>query len=375
MGKCSFLKAGDVRSLAQNNLLLWTEICGIQRAILEASSLCGKPYGGDLETIINDGTPMTWVSGIASVTVTNGGAGYAPVVATATLTRPIGGGVGVVVPDVTAGVITGFTILNNGTSGYEPAVTTLSVTTAGGANADLDPVIIDGVIVDVNILNAGTGYLVGEAITASNPAGTGSGFAATVATIGGSGEITSVTIASNGSDYETVFSTITINHPSGTGFEGAVQTDVGGAITGISIQDGGTGYFPLLPTAYILDNEATGAGAVLEITEADIIGGEIQAINIVNPGFGYSQDVDVIIDAAPTSAGANATAEATTTLDLMGYGPLSPIYYEVLSGQTSNRVIQSQIEFVKDYFTALGYNIRPQVNPNTGYTMQWWILW
>lgn len=379
MAKCSFLKASDVRALAQDNMLLWTEICGIQKAILEASSLCSIP-GGQFETIINDGTPMTWVSGIASITVTAGGTGYAPVVATAVVTPPFDPtpniGDAILTPVVTAGVVTSF-IINNPGDKYAPAITTLSITTAGGVGADLDPIILDGVIVSVNILNAGTGYVPGESIVASNPAGTGSGFVASVSSVGAGGEITGITIASNGTQYQTRFATIDVDHPTGVNFEGVVQTNLAGEITGIGIppQGSGTGYFPLLPTAYIIDNESTGTGAILAITEADIVAGEIQTINVVQTGFGYSQDVDVIITPALTSAGVNATAEATIAADPHGYGTLAPLYYEVLNGQSSNRVLQAQIEFVKDYFTGLGYNIRPQVNPNTGYTLQWWVIW
>lgn len=50
-------------------------------------------------------------------------------------------------------------------------------------------------------------------------------------------------------------------------------------------------------------------------------------------------------------------------------------YYDVVSGQSSDRVITQEIQFVLDYFTKLGYNIRPQVNPNTASTLQWKILW
>ena len=376
MAKCSFLKATDVRALAQDNMLLWTEICGIQKAILEASSLCSVP-GGQFETIVNDGTPMTWVSGITSVLVTNGGTGYDPVVAEAIVTPPYdptpGFGDAVLEPIVTGGEVTGFIIINAGDK-YAPAVTTLSVTTAGGMDATLDPVILDGVIVSVNITNAGTDYQAGDAVVATNPAGTGSGFVASISAITGPGNISEITIASNGTEYETVLSTIEIDHPTGTGFEGVVQAP-GGLITGISIQDWGTGYFPLLPTAAIVDNESTGTGAILEITADDIAAGAIQTIGVVQSGFGYSQDVDVVITPALTSPGANATAEATIAADPQGYGTIAPLYYEVLNGQSSNRVLQSQIEFVKDYFTGLGYNIRPQVNPNTGYTLQWWIIW
>ena len=41
----------------------------------------------------------------------------------------------------------------------------------------------------------------------------------------------------------------------------------------------------------------------------------------------------------------------------------------------TDAVIADQIQYVLDYFTALGYNIRAQVNPSTGNTLQWQIIW
>lgn len=53
----------------------------------------------------------------------------------------------------------------------------------------------------------------------------------------------------------------------------------------------------------------------------------------------------------------------------------NPDYYDVVSGQSSNRVITAEIQFVLDYFGKLGYNIRPQVNPFTASTLQWLVIW
>ena len=69
-------------------------------------------------------------------------------------------------------------------------------------------------VASISIDVAGTGYLVGEAITATG--GGGTGFAAEVATIGGSGEITGVTITSEGSGY-TSTPTLSVTTGGGTG--------------------------------------------------------------------------------------------------------------------------------------------------------------
>lgn len=64
----------------------------------------------------------------------------------------------------------------------------------------LNPILYSPVTA-VAIGTAGTGYLVGDAITATG--GSGTGFAAEVATVGGTGDITSITISNNGSGYFT----------------------------------------------------------------------------------------------------------------------------------------------------------------------------
>ena len=46
-------------------------------------------------------------------------------------------------------------------------------------------------------------------------------------------------------------------------------------------------------------------------------------------------------------------------------------YYKVFVGQETNRALQDQIEFVKSYFTDLGYAIKMQINPTTQNTVQW----
>ena len=101
--------------------------------------------------------------------------------------------------------------------------------------------------------------------------------------------------------------------------------------------------------------------------------GFVTAITVTAGGYGYSENALVSIPAAPTSAGADAPATATVNYSV--YGLTSPNYYAVISGQSNDRVITDQLQFVQDYFTALGYSIRPQVNPITGNTLQWLVIW
>lgn len=241
---------------------------------------------------------------------------------------------------------------------------------AGGLNAVLTPIEVNGAITDVIINVPGSGYLVGAPILFPTPAA-GAGATAFVNAIGSGGTITSISITNGGSGYQQAVATVTVTAPGGLtpalAFVGTVTTN-GGFITGISIQEGGSGYAELLPTVDITDSDG-GSGAVLTTA---IAGGAVTAINIVNAGSGFTAPTLTIV-AAPTSAGAGATATATVGTNTFGTTPSD--FNDVLTGQATNAVILDQITFVSDYFTSLGYNIRAQTNSDTTNTMQWQIIW
>ncbi len=269
MGNCSFLNATEARNLARNNSLIWSEICGIQHAILAA--IDNYQY----DTVVNDGTPMTQVNEIQSINVTFGGSNYSPVTATASVVHPTGS-LAALTPIVTAGVVTGFTITNGG-SGYAPIPATVS-SIAGGTSGSLQPVVTDGVITDMIILNPGTGYSTGNVVGLYHP--TGSGASITVGAVGGGGEILSVVIASGGQGYDTVYATVEIDHPTGVGFEGMVQTDQ--RIVSIPITTAGAGYtdgvYPLTITSL------TGTQATANAT---VTGGSVSSVQVISGGTGY----------------------------------------------------------------------------------------
>lgn len=247
---------------------------------------------------------------------------------------------------------------------------------AGGSGAVLTPIEVSGAITDVVIAAAGTGYLVGAPILFPTPP-LGSGATAIVNAIGGSGEITSIAITNPGSGYEQAVATITVTAPGGATpaieFVGTVST-TGGAVTGIIITEGGVGYADLYPTVSI-----TGAGTGAIIT-TNIAGGAVTALNIDAGGSGYNQpppntDNPTILTIVPalTSGGIGATVTAVVEANTFGTTPSD--YNDVLIGQSTDAVITDQIQFVLDYFTALGYNIRAQTNSATGNTIQWQIIW
>ncbi len=87
-----------------------------------------------------------------------------------------------------------------------------------------------------------------------------------------------------------------------------------GAVSNITIVDGGTGYF--VPTVEIVDLYNTGMGATATAT-ADPVTGAITSVAITNPGMNYTAPV-VYISNATAPQGANADVQATVGGQLSG---------------------------------------------------------
>jgi hypothetical protein len=145
----------------------------------------------------------------------------------------------------------------------------------------------------------------------------------------------------------------------------------GGVVTGISIQDGGQQYGDIYP--YVVVSDATGSGAQINVT--GVSGGAITSIQLADGGNSYSTTPSLLIYNSDDSQNNTATITLTTEADSFNNPNEPNDYYMVLSGQASDTVIADQLQYVLDYFTALGYNIRAQVNPATNNTIQWQIIW
>ena len=259
----------------------------------------------------------------------------------------------------TTGIGTGFNLV--------PSANNATTIAHGGSVAVLTPIVTGGAITSVVVNNGGTLYSAGQPIVFSHPT-TGAGATAVVASVDGSGVIQSITVVTQGSGYDTVTALVAVDHPTGSGFVGEVVT-TGGVVTGITIQNGGFGYATVFPTVTITD--VTGSGANISVT--GVSGGAIASIQLTAGGSAYSQTPSLAI--FNSDGVQNQTADITVTVGANTYGTTPTDYYSVLSGQSSDVVISDQIQYVLDYFTALGYNIRAQVNPATGDTMQWQIIW
>ncbi len=159
-----------------------------------------------------------------------------------------------------------------------------------------------GMITDYTITNAGNGYSVGSTVPIS-----GAGGAEIIIDSLTSGSITSMTIAAAGTGYA-VGDKLTINNSGKQNINGRtasilVKTVSGsGQITGLTLENGGSGYTSM-PTV------SGGSGNSANITLAGAGIGGIKTLKIRNNGVGYMM--------APTldlSGLGDGTATATTTI-------------------------------------------------------------
>ena len=126
--------------------------------------------------------------------------------------------------------------LTSGGSGYTsvPLVTISAPTTVGGVQATAQALVY---VWSNPITSAGTGYTVGNTLTAVG--GTGTPYSFTVSTINGSGGVTGVSIVGYGAYTVTPTNPVTFTGGSGSGFTSNMSWIVG---TPVTITNAGSGY-------------------------------------------------------------------------------------------------------------------------------------
>lgn len=380
-----FPNAAQMEQLATNLPVVWEEICMLQQGILAASSQC-QPGGGQMCTTIGGLTPMTFVSGVSSITVVNGGSGYFQDIPSIVFVPPVG-----VTPIITAtatattngGNILAITMGVNG-SGYSPVSATMQVASLTGTLASLQPLVnASGLILGVNIANAGIGYTTGDTVTATRAVLPNIGYVDAIfaiTAVGILGEIISIAILNPGSGYEDSVTTVKIvsalnpllPYPLGGGFIGTVIVDTLGAILGVLINNTGAGYTNFLPYLVITD---PGTGATTSVT---LSGTSVASISVLTPGVEYTSLATGTVLNPPTAALPNPpSSPAIVTVNTANntYGTVPHLYWQVWTNTVTNKPIQNQLNSVLSYFTGLGYAISIQSNPQTGSTIQWRICW
>lgn len=397
-----FPDASTLAGMSTNWPVVWAEISALQQAILTASSQCPSPcngpggnpgLGGKTNVCIGGTTPMTYMSGITAVTVISGGAGYYIDKPSVKFIPPYG----VTIPpaDVATGTvttngtsITGITVIP-GSAGYQPRVTTASVSSLTGTGAVLSVVTSSlGTVYSISVITPGSGYTPTDTINIVRAIAPNIVYTNASAVIGGldvSGGILSVNVLVAGTGYEpsvtrvSVVSSVTpsLIYPVGTGLQSSVLTDnITGEIQGVVIINGGHGYANLLPQLVVTD-PGTGVVAVVALNGALVVppGNSVTSVTITNSGNNYTQDATATIVNPVTAPAPTTPAQILLTIPVNPFCTNPNLYYQVWAGTVTNSSIQSQLDFVRTYFTNLGYNVKLGTNPATGSTLEWCICW
>ncbi len=368
-----------------NNALVWQEISAIQQAILAAASQC-QPGGGQTCTTVAGNTPMTFISGVASVAVNSGGIGYYTDVPSVKFIPPynqVPTTLATATVTTNGGAIISLNMTNNG-AGYQPVNSSITITSAAGLGAVIQPQVnAAGNIQSVTIVTPGAGYLTTDTLTAIRAVAPNSNYVDAkliITSVDVNGGITGVAIIVNGTGYQPSVTTVEIVsnlnsnllYPLGAGFAGTVYVDTTGIITGVTVTSSGAGYINYQP--YLVINNA-GSGA---ITSVSLNGTSVSSVTVLDSGNNYSLPISGTIYNPPTAYAPNPPAipaNVTVNLSTNSYGTNPNLYWQVWSGAVSNDSISRQMSAVLSYFTSIGYTIQIQSNPNTGSTIQWVICW
>jgi len=239
---------------------------------------------------------------LKSINVINGGSGYVKnQIFTPLITGVSASNIIAKVSSVNSGVIETIELINNGSSNYDRFIY------ANGSNAVLTATQSGGTINQVNILNAGIGYRQGQVLSFTG--GGGSGAYIVIGSISTSGAITGITINSGGSGYTTnptsvsIISTTTPSFamPATMNGVGALlsATQTAGTINQVNILNAGTGYKVGQALTF-----TGGGGSSANITIATTgTEGDILTFTITSGGTGYTSN--------PTAVSITATAPTT----------------------------------------------------------------
>lgn len=380
----NFPNASSMQQMATNWPIVWEEICAIQQAILAASSQC-QPGGGQMAVTVGGTTPMTFITGIDSVDVVNGGSGYYQDSPTVLFVPPLGSlGAGATANVVTNGSnILAINMVTNGIN-YQPVPATINVSSLAGFGAILEPLVNSyGEILGINIVNGGAGYTLDDTVTATRAVAPSPYYIDAqfkITEVGTVGEIISVAILFPGTGYQDSVTEVKIvssldsnlDYPLGSGFYGMALVDNTGAITGVSIINNGAGYDVFPPYLVISD---PGSNAK---TSVNLTGTAVGSVDVLNSGNNYTQSATGTIMNPPTAALPNPPSSAAVVqinVRENTYGTNPTLYWQVWAGAATNIQISTQLNAVLSYFKGLNYTILIQSNPTTNNTIQWYLTW
>lgn len=255
---------------------------------------------------------------ISSITKTAGGSGYVTPKVTIT-DQGLGSGASVTVMTTAAsgGDLIGFSITTPGSDCTVGESVTISGS-GSGANAVVASVNDTGGVTAISLTTPGSGYTDGAGFSISC---TGTGAQSASGTIqvssGTPGQISGISIDQGGQNYvqnaKVIFTDLNRTASGNTDAVAKVSSvDANGAITGITLDNAGTGY--TATTTAVIEDIGTGAGATATATAKKIggVSGVISSLKVTSQGAGYRKPLVEITDANAGAAGQGAVLVATT---------------------------------------------------------------
>jgi hypothetical protein len=285
-----------MQQLATNFPVVWEEICMLQQAILAASSQC-QVGGGQMCATIGGTTPMTFVSGILEILVTNGGSSAIPSYEGQTATA----GQTVVNTIVNTIPISGNTsyllVFVNGVMQMEGAL--LQYTVTGANQITFTYPLTLGMSIAIYSYATGVSFGGGSGYYADTPSvffvppvGAVPSVVATGTVSTNGGNILAINITNGGLGYQPIPATMSVSSILGAGAVLQPLVNGAGGVVSVNIANAGLNYTvndTVTATRAVLPNLAY-VDAVFKITAVSITG-QILSVAVLNPGSGYQDSV------------------------------------------------------------------------------------
>jgi len=242
---------------------------------------------------------------ITSITVTNGGSGYAsnPAVTIGAPTGAAAGGSAATATAQVGKVITGIALPSTGSGSGYTAAPAVTITDTGTpiTTATATAVMTVGAITAPATTGTGSNYVVGDHVQFT---GGGAGASGTVASLTATGAILTVNVANGGSDYTSAPTAVVGG--AGAALTPVLSTTTAGTVGSVTVTSAGSGY--VVGDIVTFTGTSTTAAAATVGTVSPL--GAILTVTITNPGAGYT--------AAPTATVGGTGAALTTTLAVTG---------------------------------------------------------
>ena len=156
---------------------------------------------------------------------------------------------------------------------------TITVTGGSGSGLQLQPYVSNGGVVNVAILNPGSGYEIGDTVSLAFSGG-GSDSAPVFKAYLSAGLVGSVIVSAGGSGYTSAPS-VTFSGGGGAGAAGTVQVS-GGAVVGVTIINPGSGYTSGNIYKLMVGTVST-TGYIVSTNGTDVYKGWVEISTVANP--------------------------------------------------------------------------------------------